>query len=131
MRGRNDGTIPLTTRYDYHERITGPPPPHLFQRRHGWHWQVISKSTMHKLLGQALARTGLQDPAGQPLHYTPHDFRRIFATEAVASGLPVHIVARLLGHPNINTTQAYMVIFDDEPVRAHRTFLDKRRAVRP
>lgn len=131
LRSHNDGTIPLTTRYDHHERITGPPLPHLFQRRRGWQWQVISKSTIHKLLGQALTRTGLRDAAGQPLRYTPHDFRRIFATEAVTGGLPVHIVARLLGHTNINTTQAYMAIFDDELVRAHRAFLDKRRAARP
>jgi hypothetical protein len=59
------------------------------------------------------------------------DFRRIFASEAVGSGLPVHIVARLLGHKNINTTQAYMAIFDEQLVRSYRAFLDNRRAQRP
>ncbi|MGH3882622.1 MAG: tyrosine-type recombinase/integrase [Pseudonocardiaceae bacterium] len=131
LRAHHDGTIALTTRYDYHDRITGPPLPHLFQRRRGWQWQVISRTTIHKLLGQALARAGLHDATGQPLRYTPHDFRRIFATEAVTGGLPIHIVARLLGHTNINTTQAYTAIFDDDLVRAHRAFLDKRRAIRP
>jgi integrase len=36
----------------------------------------------------------------------PHDFRRMFATEAGTGGLPVHIAARLLGHHNRAATQA-------------------------
>ena len=38
----------------------------------------------------------------------PHDLRRIFATNAVNGGLPVHTAAKLLGHLDINTTQAYV-----------------------
>lgn len=30
---QNKGTGPLIARYDHHERLTGPPLPHLFQRR--------------------------------------------------------------------------------------------------
>ncbi|MEV4049634.1 tyrosine-type recombinase/integrase [Amycolatopsis sp. NPDC049688] len=71
------------------------------------------------------------DAAGAPLVYTPHDFRRMFATEAATGGLPVHIVARLLEHANINTTQAYMAAFDEDLVRNYRVFLDRRRAIRP
>jgi hypothetical protein len=96
-----------------------------------WRWETISYTSIVRLLQQNLTRAGLRDAAGQPLHYTPHDFRRIFATEAVTGGLPVHIVARLLGHANINTTQAYLAVFDEELVRSYRAFLDKRRAVRP
>ncbi|MCK2238965.1 MULTISPECIES: tyrosine-type recombinase/integrase [unclassified Crossiella] len=73
----------------------------------------------------------LTDAAGQPLRYTAHDFRRIFASDAVGSGLPVHIVGRLLDHRNINTTQAYMAIFDEQLVRSYRAFLDNRRSQRP
>ncbi|WP_410570713.1 tyrosine-type recombinase/integrase [Amycolatopsis sp. cmx-4-61] len=131
IRGQNDGIVPLVARYDSYERTTGPALPHLFQRRHGWRRDVVSHSTIQKLLKQALARTGLRDSAGDPLNYTPHDFRRMFATDAVTGGLPVHIVARLLGHANINTTQAYMAIFDEELVRNYRMFLDKRRLARP
>lgn len=131
LRRHNDGTVPLTARYDPGERTVGPPLPHLFQRRWGWRWQVISHSTVQSLLRQTLERTGLRGHDGQPLHYTPHDFRRMFASEAVAGGLPVHIVARLLGHKNINTTQAYLAIFDEHLVRSYRTFLDNRRALRP
>jgi hypothetical protein len=49
----------------------------------------------------------------------------------VAGGLPVHIVARLLGHKNVTTSQAYMAVFDEDLVRTYRTFLDRRRAIRP
>jgi site-specific recombinase XerD len=132
LRHANGGTVPQTARYDSHERVTGPALPHLFQRRtSSWQWHVISTSTIQTLLNQTLARAGLRDAAGQPLRYTPHDFRRCFATEAVAGGLPVHIVARLLGHKNVTTSQAYMAVFDENLVRTYRTFLDKRRAIRP
>ncbi len=109
----------------------GPSLPHLFQHRRGAPWAVLNPSTIKKLLTQTLALTGLRDAAGQPVHYTAHDFRRMFATEAVTSGLPVHIVARILGHANINTTQAYTAVFDEHLVRVYRSFLDRRRALRP
>ena len=131
LRNHNDGTVPLTGRHDPYERISGDPLPHLFQRRYGWRWDVLSYNTVQKLLAQALVRTGLRDATGDPLRYTPHDLRRIFATEAVTGGLPVHIVARLLGHANINTTQAYMAVFDDELIKSYRAFLQQRRATRP
>ncbi len=131
LRNENGGTVPLAARYDPYERVIGPPLPHLFQHKRGGQWAVPATATIYKLLKQTLARAGLTDAAGETLHYTPHDFRRIFATEAVTGGLPVHIVARLLGHANINTTQAYMAIFDEQLVRTYRAFLDRRRAVRP
>ncbi len=131
LRQHNGGVVPLTARYDPGERVIGSPLPHLFQRRRGWRWQVMSTNTIQNLLDWTMERTGLRDAAGQPLHHTPHDFRRMFATEAVTGGLPIHIVARLLGHANINTTQAYMAVFDEQLVRSYRTFLDNRRAQRP
>ncbi|MGY0064982.1 tyrosine-type recombinase/integrase [Streptomyces sp. LZ34] len=103
---RNAGTIPLVARYDYHELVTRPPLPHLFQRRIGWKRDVISTDTLYQLLNDTLARAALTDETGEPLHFTPHDFRRIFATEAVAGGLPIHIAARLLGHTSTSTTEA-------------------------
>ncbi|MFI7166505.1 tyrosine-type recombinase/integrase [Rhodococcus erythropolis] len=47
-----------------------------------------------------MTRTGVSDAVGQPLRYTPHDFRRLWATDSVNSGFPVHIAAKLLGHSN-------------------------------
>jgi site-specific recombinase XerD len=131
LRRQNQGVVPLTARYCPRDRVTGTPLPHLFQRRKGWKWQVISYATIHNLLNRTIEASGLHDATGAPLRFTAHDFRRIFATESVAGGLPVHIVARLLGHANINTTQAYMAVFDEELVGSYRAFLDKRRAARP
>jgi site-specific recombinase XerD len=131
LRNDNGGTVPLTTRYDPYERVTGPALPHLFQHRRGWRWEVPNQTTIQKWITQVLTRLDLTDAAGQPLRYTAHDFRRIFASDAVASGLPVHIVARLLGHKNLNTSQAYIAVFDEDLVRAYRTFLDNRRSLRP
>jgi hypothetical protein len=131
LRSRNGGSIPLVARYDLVERVTGPPLPHLFQRKLSWRDAVFSPATVYRLLQDALARTELRNAANQPLKYTPHDFRRMFATEAVTGGLHVHIVARLLGHANLNTAQAYLAVFQDDLVRTYRAFLDKRRTRRP
>lgn len=131
------GTIPLASRYDNHECVTGPPLPHLFQHRdgfmqkNGWRNDVLGAENVRDLLNRAIARTGLTDATGQPLRYTPHDFRRMFATEAVTGGLPVHIAAKILGHASINTTQAYTAVFQDQLIRTYRAFIDGRRALRP
>ncbi|SCG70007.1 tyrosine-type recombinase/integrase [Micromonospora coxensis] len=131
IRDPETGQIPLVARYDPHERTTGPMLPHLFQHILGWRREVISQKLVQNHLADILKLAGLTDAAGKPLRYTPHDFRRIFATEAVSGGLPVHIAARLLGHENLNTTQAYLAVFQDDLVQAYRAFLAERRAMRP
>ncbi|MGH3439467.1 MAG: tyrosine-type recombinase/integrase [Sciscionella sp.] len=132
LRERNGGTVPLVSRYDHHERTFGPMLPHLFQRRpRGHRNEVISNTTIQKLLDKTLARAHLHDATGEPLRFTPHDFRRLFATDAVTGGLPVHIAARLLGHQDLSTTQAYLAVFQDDLIRSYRAFLDHRRASRP
>ncbi len=131
LRGDNGGTVPLVARYDHHERVTGPPLPHLFQRTRGARHEVISPGTVYRLINTALVAAGLRDAAGHPLIYRPHDFRRCFTTEAVTGGLPVHIAARLLGHKSLTTTETYMAVFQEDLVRSYRAFLDKRRATRP
>ena len=76
------GAVPLAVTYDYHERIYGPPMPILFQHRVGLENRQISAPAIRKLLDLALAGTGIRGPGGQPLIFTPHDFRRIFVTDA-------------------------------------------------
>jgi hypothetical protein len=55
----------------------------------------------------------------------------MFVTDAVTGGLPVHIAAKILGHHSLNTTQAYLAVFQDELIKSYRAFLDTRRADRP
>ena len=131
LRDDNNGSIRLVSRYDPREKTSGPPLPHLFQRKNGWRASVISPSLVGRMLNDALARAGITDAAGQPLKYTPHDFRRMFATDAVTGGLPVHIAAKILGHRSLATTETYLAVFQDDLVRTYRSFLDKRRAIRP
>jgi len=131
LRRLNAGVVPLVARYDSLEAMAGPPLPHLFQRKQGIRTAVISFGYARKVISQTIQRADLRDAAGRPLRYTPHDFRRMFATEAVGSGLPVHIAAKVLGHHSINTTQSYVAVFQDELIQAYRSFLDHRRALRP
>ena len=92
---------------------------------------LITMSSVHNLLNRALARVNITDLAGDPLTYTPHDFRRMFATEAVTGGLPVHIAARVLGHKHLTTTQAYLAVFQDDLISKYQAFLNRRRSARP
>lgn len=125
------GSIPLTAAYDWNEHVWLPPAPLLFQRRAGTEIRRISTATVRNMLNAALAESGLRDPAGQPLHYTPHDFRRLFITDAILTGLPPHIAQVIVGHRDINVTLGYKAVYPDEVIQAHRSFLARRRALRP
>ena len=124
-------SVPLVAAYDDHERVWLPPAPVLFQRRIGAEDRAIPAATIRKILTAALARTGLTDPAGAPLHYTPHDFRRMFLTDAIMNGLPPHIAQIIAGHRDINVTLGYKAVYPDEAIQAHLAFLTRRRALRP
>lgn len=130
-RTANDGAVPLTARYDGHERIADPPRPDLFQHRMEWQWAVPARTLIQKWLNQNFSATAIIDNEGKPLSYTAHDFRRMFATESVGSGLPIHIAAKLLGRKHLSTTQIDTAVFGEELVRSYRTLLDARRAQRP
>jgi len=126
------GAIPLTRAYDHAERTWSDPAPLLFQRRTGFENRAIGASAIRDMLTEALAHTGLTDPAdGGPLHFTPHDFRRLFITDAVLSGLPPHIAQVIAGHRDINVTIGYKAIYPEEAIQAHLAFLARRRALRP
>jgi integrase len=126
------GAVPLVPVYDRYECLWRPPSPVLFQRRFSSEVRPISDTSLRDILNAALVHTGLKDPAdGQPLHYTPHDFRRIFITDAVMGGLPPHIAQVIAGHKDINTTMGYKAVYPDEAIQAHLAFLARRRALRP
>ena len=125
------GRVPLLTRYDTYERVFGPPLPHLFQLITQHRLQVISPQRVRDLLARVARKADIADVDGTALRFTPHDFRRIFSTEAVNSGLPIHIAARLLGHLDLNTTQGYVAVYPAEVIRHDRQFTDQRRSQRP
>ena len=126
------GAVPLVSAYDTRERLWAPPAPVLFQRRVGTESRAISTTSVGKFLSAALINAGLNN-AGQdePLHYTPHDFRRMFITDAILGGLPPHIAQVIAGHRDINVTLGYKAIYPEETIQAHLAFLARRRSLRP
>lgn len=126
------GAVPLVPAYDNHERVWSPPAPLLFQRHIGNEDRAFSSSTIRNVLSRALAHTGLVDPVdGQPLDYTPHDFRRMFITDAIMNGLPPHIAQVIAGHRDISVTLGYKAVYPEEAIQAHLAFLARRRSLRP
>ena len=128
---RHGGAVPLVPAYDSQERTWLPPSPVLFQRRFGSENRRISAGAVRDMLNAALAGTGLAAADGSPLRCTPHDFRRIFITDAIMSGLPPHIAQIIAGHRDINVTLGYKAVYPDEAIQAHLAFLARRRALRP
>ncbi|MEU1436470.1 tyrosine-type recombinase/integrase [Streptomyces sp. NPDC005786] len=69
--------------------------------------------------------------AGDPLEWRPHDFRRIFVTDTIRSGLPPHIAAKICGHAALDTTMGYAAIYPEDVISHHRAFIARRRTERP
>ena len=131
IRDRGSGAIPLIRRYDYSEQTLSEPLPFLFQRYWNGENRPVNRAWVLRQLGLAAAEAGIVDDHGDPITFQNHDLRRIFATEAVLAGLPVHILAKVLGHDNLDTTQGYTAHYPQETFRHFRAFIDRRRALRP
>lgn len=126
------GAVPLVSAYDDYERTWLPPAPLLFQRRSNFEDRGFAYSSLLKLLTHAVKKAGMIDPIeGRALHYTPHDFRRMFITDAILNGLPPHIAQIIAGHRDINVTLGYKAIYPEEAIQAHLAFLARRRSLRP
>ncbi|MEF9908147.1 site-specific integrase [Streptomyces sp. P9-A2] len=105
---RDGSPVPILRRFDPHDKVWSPPMPFLFQRKIGSTRSVISPVTVLNMLARRCTDLAERHPAFRSVKFTPHDFRRIFTTELVNSGLPIHIGATLLGHLNIQTTRGYV-----------------------
>ncbi len=125
------GAVPLVAAYDVREKVWNPPMPLLFQRGIGSEHRAFTPTAIRKLLINALAATGLTNAEGEVLSFSPHDFRRIFVTDAIMNGLPPHIAQVICGHKSIDTTIAYKAVYPAETIEAHRAFIARRRTSRP
>ena len=125
------GAVPLVPAYDIHEKVWLAPMPLLFQRRFGAENRAIPRRGIETALARAVDRAGLTGPGGTRLEFTPHDFRRIFVTDAVMSGLPPHIAQVICGHRSIDTTMGYKATYPEETIEAHRAWIARRRTTRP
>jgi site-specific recombinase XerC len=128
---RDGQPIARLSRFDAHDKLWSTPLPFLFQRQRGTSRHVTTPATIGLMLRRICEAIAEHHPAFRGLNITPHDFRRLFATELVNSGLPIHIGAALLGHLNIQTTRGYVAVFDDDVVRHYQQYLQQRRIHRP
>jgi integrase len=127
----DDGAVPLVVSRDDNEHLWNPPMPLLFQRHLRAEDRPITAQAVRQLLDLTVIRTGLTDITGQPLRFAPHDFRRLFITDAILHGMPPHIAQLVAGHRDINTTMGYKAVYPQEVVNGHRAFIARRRALRP
>jgi hypothetical protein len=123
--------LPLVARWDGFERRWSPLMPFLFQRPDGGVHKPITRRFVANALDRAMSAAGLVGPDGTPLRITPHDFRRIFATDALRAGVPPHIAAKILGHIDLNVTMGYAAIYPEDVITGHRAFIARRRSLRP
>src|SRR6202161_1572270 len=105
--------------------------PLLFQRALGAERRPIPIGNLRELIHEGAALAGITDDAGQPLVFTPHDFRRMFATDPILNGIPPPTAQLILVHRDINTTMGYTAVYPQEAINGHRSFIARRRAERP
>lgn len=128
---RNATAISAISRYDIHEKVWSDPLPFLFQRKHGVRRAVTSFKTINRMIRRRCEELATIHPAFAEARFAPHDFRRLFATELVNNGLPIHIGAALLGHLDTRTTGGYVAVFNEDLVRHYQAYLERRRTQRP
>ncbi|WP_406491875.1 site-specific integrase [Streptomyces sp. NBC_00846] len=126
-----DGTVPSISIYDKYEKTWNAAMPILFQWAVDGECRPISENVIRRSLNDTLKASGLVDKSGEPLHFQPHDFRRIFITDAVLNGLPPHIAQVIAGHDSINSTMGYAAIYPVDAIESHRAFIARRRQTRP
>ncbi|AEM88618.1 integrase family protein (plasmid) [Streptomyces violaceusniger Tu 4113] len=125
-----NAALPLVSAYDVFEQTWGTPMPFLFQRRYGTEDRPLTRSYIRECL-VATSQSAQITVAGDPLEWRPHDFRRIFVTDAIRSGLPPHIAAKICGHAALDTTMGYAAIYPEDVISHHRAFIARRRTERP
>ena len=126
-----NGAVPLVPAYDYAEKTWMEPMGLLFQRTVGGEKHAFGPRAIYQMFARTLNTSGNTDVDGNPLRFTPHDFRRIFITDAIVNGLPPHIAQLIVGHATITTTMGYKAVYPTEALEAHRSFIARRRATRP
>ncbi|MFJ1797223.1 tyrosine-type recombinase/integrase [Kitasatospora griseola] len=126
------GTVPACQRYDLHECVWSEKMPFLFQTLHSGTQRGMSTTSAWRMIRRATAElAATTHPEFADIKFSPQDFRRLFATELVNNGLPIHIGAALLGHLNIQTTRGYVAVFDEDVISHYQQYLAQRRAERP
>lgn len=84
----------------------------LFAAQAGMPSMSAVKNSLRKILAKSAVweeRSGKQVMVMSALQLSLYDFRHTFATRAADSGMPMHLLQRLLGHSDVQTTMRYYV----------------------
>jgi len=110
--------VPFCDRRDMANKQALPRAPYLIQGRS--HPSAVTAQTIRTRLRYLSLAAGATHADGTPLHLTPHDCRRVFATEHLNSNTPVHVIASLLGHAGLDTVMIYAKLYPDTLVEGYR-----------
>ncbi len=110
--------VPPVDRRDEHEKKPLPRAPYLLQGMR--HPSAVNTNTIRGRLRWISEQSGATHADGSPLILTPHDCRRVFASEHLNAHTPIHVIQALLGHATINTVMIYAKLYPDQFVTDYR-----------
>ncbi|HNV00933.1 MAG TPA: tyrosine-type recombinase/integrase [archaeon] len=77
----------------------------VFTKKNG---KIISTDTVQRIVKKAAFSAGIQK------HVTPHCLRHSYATHLLETGTNIRYIQSLLGHSNLNTTQIYTNVANEQ-----------------
>ena len=86
----------------------------------------FSYATLHNRLVRWQDAIGLHDEAGRPARVPPHRFRHTLGTRMINSGVPEHVVQKLLGHKSAEMTARYAHLHDTTLREAFDRYCEQR-----
>lgn len=116
--------VPACDRRDNTAKTPLPRAPYLLQG--AGHPSAMSTQTIRQRLQQLSVAAGARHADGTPLRLSPHDCRRVFATEHLNNDTPVHVIAALLGHAGLDTVMIYAKLYPDSLVEGYRAAMRGR-----
>ena len=72
----------------------------------------VAYGTLRGVFNAWQEHIGLHDEAGRPVHVTLHQLRHTFGTRLINSGVPQHVIQRLLCHASPEMTNFYAHLHD-------------------
>lgn len=111
-------SVPACDRRDDTAKKPLPRAPYLLQG--AGHPSAMSIQAIRGRLQQLSVAAGATHADGSPLRLSPHDCRRVFATEHLNNNTPVHVIAALLGHAALDTVMIYAKLYPDTLVEGYR-----------
>jgi site-specific recombinase XerD len=81
--------------------------PNVFLNSH-YPLRALKRNVTLKMMAKYMALAGIVPTSRQ--RYGFHSFRRAFGTRLLESGTPVHLLAQLLGHADIDSAKPYMSV---------------------